>query len=508
MTGRDRHTTLFVAGLIVLLVAWWPTLVHLIGILWHVDVFAHGLVVPFVSLGLIWSRRELLKAAMLKFSVFGAGVLLAASALWLLGQLLDAALFGHIALVSALQGLVLLAYGTAVYRALLFPMLFLYFAVPVGYEIVEPLQHLTARLVIGTLDLFRVEYVAEGVLIELSSGLYEIAEACAGVKFFFTSIVTGVLLAQLVFDSWKRRVMIVAVAVVLPIAANALRVLGILLIAELTDQSFAKGVDHIIYGWVFLSIVLFALVTFAYKVSDKKAAPASDGLAAPPGKADPHTTLAGLAGLSMLLPAVASMLAPAPHSAVASAGITTPEPLFAEAPAGYRLLPPSGLIAPPSFLNADRVRAALLRRNGMVFLVSQARYGTLRPGQRLFQPGNAAVTGDWAEMAGLAVRREGPCGLAVREHIFRRGHERLLVWTLYRVNGEPVTSALQEKLHTAISRLTGGPALGDIVVLTTLATEGTVATDIFADLLTEMAKQSLLAVPGDDGEGTNTLCVA
>ena len=94
--------------------------------------------------------------------------------------------------------------------------------------------------------LSEVSFQAEGVLITLSNGLYEIAAACAGLKFLFTSLVTGVLLCHLAFESWWRRILMLVAAVLVPVLANAGRVFTTLLIAEATDQDFAKSIDHIV----------------------------------------------------------------------------------------------------------------------------------------------------------------------------------------------------------------------------------------------------------------------
>src|SRR5262249_11717517 len=44
------------------------------------------------------------------------------------------------------------------------------------------------------------------------------------------------------------------------ILANGLRAYGIILLAWLTDGELAAGVDHILYGWIFFSLVTLALM--------------------------------------------------------------------------------------------------------------------------------------------------------------------------------------------------------------------------------------------------------
>lgn len=501
----SRHSLLFVAALLTMLIAWHGTVLHMASIIWSVDVFSHGLLVPFVSAALIWSRRRILYAIAPKFSYFGAVFVLAASMLWLAGELIDVAFFRHAGLVAAVNGLVMAFFGVQFYRAIIFAMLFLFFAVPFGYELVGPLQTMTAKLVIGTLDIVGAPYEADGVLIELPSGMYEVAEACAGVKFFFTSVVTGVLLAYLVFKSWGRRLFIVAVSGILPIVANALRVLGILAIAEMTDQSFAKDVDHIVYGWVFLSIVLFTLIIFAYRISDRPPFELSAGAAKPSKEGQSGSS--GKAVVVAAIPLLATFAAPHQATLPYREGGVSIEPFFEQAPTNYRILPNASSAIPPRFLNADVFRSTVLRRNAHVFSASYARIGSLQAGNRLFQPGNNLAGKEWVEMRGLGRRNKRICNLVFSERIFRRDDQRMLTWSVYGVNGEVVSSGVTEKAVTAITRVMREPPVGEILTLNGIInSDAAEVQKIFSDFLSTFPLDKLLWSLGGSELGDSIKC--
>ena len=487
----NRHIQLFIVAFAVLIISWRSTVLHMADIVWSVDVFSHGLLIPFVSAALIWARRSTLVILVPTFSFLGAGILLSASVLWLVGQLIDIALFTHVALIAAINGLVISIFGLQFYRAILFAMLFLFLAIPFGYELVGPLQTMTANLVIGTLDLVGANYEADGVLIELSSGIYEVAEACAGVKFLFTSVVTGVLLSHLVFESWRRRLFILVISAVLPIAANALRVLGILAIAEMTDQSFAKDVDHIVYGWVFLSIVLFALIVFAYRISDKLAFAAPRGAVEPAAQRGTQNIFVVLMVTS--IPILTALIAPPSNRQAFSQGAVKTAPLIEQAPAGYRILDNTASISGPKFLNANVLRSTMLRRNDQVFLASYARVDALQSGSRLYQPGNSLAGNRWVDMRGMETRQTRVCNIVFNERMLRSGESRMLIWTFYAVNGEPVTSGTSEKMVTAVARILRKPAVGEIFTLSGLIdSDADDIRKIFSDFLSTFPPEELL----------------
>ena len=57
---------------------------------------------------------------------------------------------------------------------------------------------------------------------------------------------------------WKR-LLFVALSVIVPIIANGMRAYMIVMIAHLSDMKLALGIDHLIYGWLFFGLVMLLL---------------------------------------------------------------------------------------------------------------------------------------------------------------------------------------------------------------------------------------------------------
>ena len=53
--------------------------------------------------------------------------------------------------------------------------------------------------------------------------------------------------------------MFIAASIVVPIVANWLRAYMIVMIGHLSNNKYAVGVDHLIYGWVFFGVVMMLL---------------------------------------------------------------------------------------------------------------------------------------------------------------------------------------------------------------------------------------------------------
>ena len=178
-------------------------------------------------------------------------------------------MFRHAGLVLMLQGAVVTVLGPNVARGLLFPLAYMVFLVPFGDFLEGPLQTITVAMVMPLLHLSGVPASVDGVLITTPNGYFEIAEACSGAKFVIAMIAYGVLVANVCYVAWPRRVAFLAMALVVPVIANGLRAYGTIYVAWWTSVDRATGIDHIVYGWVFFGIVMAAVLAIGWRWFDR-----------------------------------------------------------------------------------------------------------------------------------------------------------------------------------------------------------------------------------------------
>lgn len=456
-------------GLVVLLASWSGTVLHLFDLVWNVDTYSHGIWVPPVALWLIWRRRAEVMAAGPRFWWPGAFLLGGIQLVWLAGTFVEARVIEHVALVLSVQAVALMCLGLSAAKPIRFPLFFLFLIIPVGEQLVGPLQVITAKSVIWALDVSGIPFMADGVLIELSSGLYQVARACAGVKFLFSSVVMGVLLCHLAFTSWYRRAVMLAASVLVPILANAVRVYTTLLIAEWTDQSFAKDVDHIVYGWGFLSVVLLLLIIGAYRFSDKEDGPGGGG-ETDSVKANNE---AGAAAAPQWLAAVAVFL---PVASAAWAGQTAKvsnqcfvsEMMMPECEdCGFRLLPGTagGRWFRPDRANNNQVWHYRMDATSIMGLTSL--YQGQGTAHRMGRSFSYMLPPRWYELEGGAAPGSVPVLEGFAEKIIWQGERRRMLWESFTLNGRYYPSATQAKLMLALSRLKGETPVAQRLIVST-----------------------------------------
>jgi exosortase A len=287
---------------------YWTTLAPAVRV-WIVSpTFTHCFLVIPTAAYLIWLKRDELRGWRPVLEWRALPLVLPLSALWLFGRLIGILEIQQVAVIGIAQTVFVTALGWRLYRVVMFPALFLFFLVPTGEYLVGPLQRFTTAFVAEGLDLLGIPAFVEGTLIELANGNFQVAEACAGLRFLIATIVIGVLFAHLFYTRPIKRVAFLLACCVVPVIGNGLRALGIVVLAHLTDNRVAAGADHIVYGWGFSVVILFVLLYVGSRFSDTPpfpSVPATGAISpAPSAQALLATVAAGL-----LLASVGPLLA-------------------------------------------------------------------------------------------------------------------------------------------------------------------------------------------------------
>jgi exosortase A len=275
---------------------------------WDSSTYNHILLVPAIIAWLVWQRLPQL--ARLVPVAWWPGVIVFAGAafLWLLGAFAGLNLARQAGAVGVLIGSALALLGPRVSAGLAFPLGYMVLLVPFGDELVPPLQMITAVITIFLVRLSGIPAVIDGVFIDTPAGLFEVAEACSGVKFLIAMLAFGLLVANVCFISWRRRALFLAFALTVPILANGLRAFGTILAAQYVGAEKAAGIDHLIYGWIFFGVVIALVIAASWKFFDRPAGDAmidADAIAASPLlarlEATPARSLAVLAAMALAL---------------------------------------------------------------------------------------------------------------------------------------------------------------------------------------------------------------
>lgn len=234
----------------------------------HSKTYNHCFFVFPVSLYFFWRERKTILAQPVGLLPLAALLYVPLATVWALGYAADIKIFTHVAMFGFLPVTILFLFGWKVALSAWFPLAFLIFAIPFGEELVPLFQEITADISVAGLKLIGIPFFREGLYITLPNGKFEVAEACAGIRFFIATICFGFLYAYINYNVWHKRTVFMLVSLTLPIVANGFRALGIILIGYYSDMEHAVGADHLVYGWGFFAFIIILLVVIGDRWRD------------------------------------------------------------------------------------------------------------------------------------------------------------------------------------------------------------------------------------------------
>ena len=458
---------------------------------WNDDTYSHGIMVLPICGFLVWRLRDELAAMMPRPSSFGVLAMALCAILWLAGRVTDTMVIQQIAFVSMVISLVVSVLGLAVSRTLAFPLFYLYFMVPFGSELIPFLQDLTAEKTVWLLRLSGIPVYLDGIFLHIPDGSFEVARACAGIRFLVTSVTIGFLGAYLFYKSWWRRLAFISLSIIVPVVANFFRAYGIVMIAYWSDFSLAVGADHLTFGLIFLSIVIVALLALGALFRERTSlAPEQESSLA--GVANPRAPASLFT--SVCIAVVAVTVAVGAHS-YGSHSVQRGAADGAPAQFPVQISPPWTALAEtktnwrPQFKGNDAEFIASYSNGQHKVEFYVAYYAYQRQGAEVVNENNAISDQYVWLRAGSTAADTAVDGVPMRVLSTRlvSGPRSRLVWSWYWVDGEFTANPYVAKLLQARSRLLGGmPAAAVIAVSADFDEKPSEVKPLLADFLANL----------------------
>ncbi len=455
------HLVALATTIITLLAIFWRDAAKMAEIWWTSSTFTHCLFILPIVAWLVWQRRD--EVWQLTPRPWMPGLLLVAlGALgWLVGEAAGVGFIRQASLVFMIQSSVATVLGLQVARGLLFPLFYLAFLVPFGEELVPPLQTITAKLCMIFLGWVGIPAHIDGVFISTPTGLFEVAEACSGVKFLVAMLAYATLAANVCFRSWRRRALFMIVSVIVPVLANGFRAYSTIHISEATGSTaFAESMDHVIYGWFFFGFVMLVVMGLSWKFFDRKVGEPwlPDALKRQPVMGVQASLLTPLAILAIAMAPVIW------QSALSSRGrVAVPHSVSLPEVAGWQRVPVTQALPwRPSYAGADhRLFGQYRNAAGQQVELAVALYAWQGEGRELVGYGQGAIEpgSPWSWTNDTPAPANGKAA-----RIFAPGLAREVA-TFYVLGGMTTGNANRVKIETLRTRMLGGDQAGVAVLV-------------------------------------------
>ena len=233
----------------------------------HNSSSSHIVVIPFVSVFLLYLERDSIFATTsmnlilgIILGAVGLGVLLVdlifRSGTWALA-------FEVLSLVIVWMAGFVFFYGTAALRAGAFPMLFLLLMVPLPDPvlnwIVHALQEGSTSIACWVFRLFGTPVLRNGFVLSVPGVTIEVAQECSSIRSSLALLITCLLAAHLYLRTGWKKWMFVLLSFPLSLVKNGIRIATLTLLSIYVTPDFLTGRLHHEGGIVFFLMALAML---------------------------------------------------------------------------------------------------------------------------------------------------------------------------------------------------------------------------------------------------------
>lgn len=246
---------------------------------------AHGYVVLAVVAYFLWKKYPFLRSLTIVPSYIGLIIFTVFGAVAFVGELVSAAVVVQFSVVFMLISSIWAIMGYPLFRTLLGPMSFLFFAIPFGHDILPVLMDWTANATVAGLRASGIPVLQQDRNFVIPSGSWSVIEACAGIRYLFTSFFVGSIFAYLTYQRWYKRLTFVITIVFLSLLANWLRAYVIVMVAHLTNNQWGMGLSHLALGWVIFGLIVWMTFIIGNRWNDPE--PKADIISVPGGVSFP-----------------------------------------------------------------------------------------------------------------------------------------------------------------------------------------------------------------------------
>lgn len=216
--------------------------------------YGYGYIIPFITLFLIWQRKDLLAKQPFKPTYIAVPLLLISGSFYFMGAVSATHTLSQYALVLTILSLAYGVMGWNSFKIVAIPIALLFFMVPLPPFIYNnlsgELQLISSELGVAVIRLFGISVFLEGNVIDLGTYQLQVVEACSGLRYLFPLISLSFVAAYLYnVETWKR-VIIFLSSVPITVLMNSFRIGVIGVLVEYYGIEQAEGFLHDFEGWI------------------------------------------------------------------------------------------------------------------------------------------------------------------------------------------------------------------------------------------------------------------
>ena len=249
---------------IVFLWSYWPGFVDLWNIWQRSDEYSSGLLVPFLAVYILWSRRHDIAKCPIRPCIWGVFAFIAAQAVRVFGLFFMYGSAERLSVALSIAALVLLLFGWQLFRKVSTVLLFLCLMLPwpnrVQTAVALPLQRWATSSAVFCLEVLGYAVVRDGNIIHIGDATVAVAEACSGLRMVTAFFVVGGLVVLLVNRAWWEKLIIIVSSLPIALLCNTVRLAVTAIAFTVLSGEYWEKIFHDFGGYAMMPLALAAII--------------------------------------------------------------------------------------------------------------------------------------------------------------------------------------------------------------------------------------------------------
>jgi exosortase len=268
--------------LLVFIWSYWVTIEDLWRVWRRSDEYSSGLLVPFLAVYVLWTRRKKIAQSPVEPSFWGIPVFIFAQAVRLFGLFFMYGSLERLSIVLSIGALILLIFGWKFFKSVSTILLFLCLMLPwpnrIQAAIALPLQTLATNSAVFCLELIGYEVVQQGNIINIGQSSVAVAEACNGLRMITAFFVIGAWMILLVERKWWEKTIVLLSCLPIAFICNTIRLAVTAVAFTVISGEQWEGIFHDFGGYAMMPLALGVIVAELSLLSKLTTPPAKEDL--------------------------------------------------------------------------------------------------------------------------------------------------------------------------------------------------------------------------------------
>ncbi len=270
------------SGFVFLAFLWsyWPGIMDLWNTWQRSDEYSSGLLVPFLAVYILWSRRRQIIGVQIQPSLWGLLAFVAAQAVRFFGLFFMYGSAERLSIVLSIAALVLLLFGWRFFRKVSPIVLFLLLMLPwpnrAQAALALPLQRWATSSAVFCLEVMGYDVAHEGNIIHIGNVTVAVAEACNGLRMVTAFFVISGLVVLLVERAWWEKLIVFVSSLPIALLCNTVRLAITAIAFTVLQGEYWEKMFHDFGGYAMMPLALAVIVGELWFLAKLTTAPKQD----------------------------------------------------------------------------------------------------------------------------------------------------------------------------------------------------------------------------------------